>query len=83
MGANFFESSEDMENNAKKGIPNVGLGDNREIRNAIIDRNARISSNVKLINADSIKERETDSYSIVDGIIVVRKNAVIPDGTVI
>lgn len=83
MGANFFESTEDMENNAKKGIPNIGLGDNCEIRNSIIDRNARIGSNVKLINAENIKERNTETYSIVDGIFVVRKNAVIPDGTVI
>jgi glucose-1-phosphate adenylyltransferase len=72
-----------MENNAKMGIPNIGLGDNCEIRNTIIDRNARIGSNVKLINAENIKERNTESYSIVDGIVVVRKNAVIPDGTVI
>jgi glucose-1-phosphate adenylyltransferase len=83
MGANFFESSVDMEKNKKNGIPNVGLGDNCEIRNAIIDRNARIGNNVKLINADSVQERNTETYSIVDGIIVVRKNAIIPDGTVI
>jgi len=83
MGANFFESSEDMKNNATKGIPNIGLGDNCEIRNTILDRNARIGNNVKLINAENIQEKNTESYSIVDGIIVVQKNAVIPDGTVI
>jgi glucose-1-phosphate adenylyltransferase len=83
MGANFFESPEDMENNFKNGIPNVGLGDNCEIRNAIIDRNARIGSDVKLINTENIKEKNAETYSIIDGIIVVRKNAVIPEGTVI
>jgi len=83
MGANFFESAKDLENNAKKGIPNVGIGDNCEIRRTIIDRNARIGNDVKLINADSIQQRNTENYSIVDGIIVIQKNAVIPDGTVI
>jgi glucose-1-phosphate adenylyltransferase len=83
MGANFFESPDDMANNAKKEVPNLGLGDSCQIRNAIIDRNARIGSHVMLINKDSVQERNTETYSIVDGIIVVRKNAVIPDGTVI
>jgi glucose-1-phosphate adenylyltransferase len=83
MGANFFESREDMEKNATKGIPPIGIGENCEIRNAIIDRNARIGNNVKLINAENIKEKKSENYSIVDGIIVIQKNAIIPDGTVI
>jgi glucose-1-phosphate adenylyltransferase len=83
MGANFFESREDMEKNATKGIPPIGIGENCEIRNAIIDRNARIGNNVKLINAENIKERKSENYSIVDGIVVIQKNAIIPDGTVI
>lgn len=83
MGANFFESSEETEKNIKKGIPPIGLGENCVIRNAIIDRNARIGYDVKLINAENIKEKETEAYSIVDGIVVVQKNAIIPDGTVI
>lgn len=83
MGANFFESSEEIKKNKEKGIPPIGLGENCEIRNTIIDRSARIGCDVKLINAENLKEKESEAYSIVDGIVVVQKNAIIPDGTVI
>lgn len=83
MGADFFESQDDIEQNIKNGIPNIGIGTNCEIRNAIIDKNARIGNGVKLVNSRNIREEATEDYEIHDGIIVVPKNAVILDGTAI
>ncbi|MFP4081856.1 MAG: glucose-1-phosphate adenylyltransferase [Candidatus Aminicenantes bacterium] len=83
MGADFFESAEDISENKKKSIPNTGIGKNCHIRNAIIDKNARIGNEVKLINARNIQNQTTDDYVIRDGIIVIPKNSIIPDGTVI
>lgn len=83
MGADFFETMADWSRNASDGIPDVGIGSDCEIRKAIIDKNARIGNRVKLINARGLRSETTAKYSIVDGIIVVPKNAVIPDGTVI
>lgn len=83
MGANYFESKEEIEENAKKYIPPIGIGKNCEICNAIIDRNARIGDNVRLINQHGIKNETSENYSIVDGIIVVKKNAVILNDTVV
>jgi len=83
MGADFFESFEEIERNMKKGIPQIGVGSDCEIRNAIIDKNARIGNAVKLINARNINNETKDEYVIRDGIIVIPKNALIPDGTVI
>ena len=62
---------------------NVGIGRDCEIRNAIIDKNARIGHGVKLVNRNGVAAETAESYAIVDGIIVVPKDAVIPDGTVI
>ena len=59
------------------------LGDNCIIRNSIIDKNARIGNGVNLVNERNVTEEEAENYVIRDGIIVVPKNAVIPDGTVI
>jgi glucose-1-phosphate adenylyltransferase len=83
MGADYFESNEEKARNAAAGIPPIGIGRECEIRKAIIDKNARIGNGVKLINAKSTRDEQTDNYVIVNGIIVVPKNGVIPDGTVI
>lgn len=83
MGADFFESKEEIDSKLEKDIPRVGIGNDCEIKNAIIDKNARIGNGVKLVNARRIDEETQGEYVIRDGIIVVPKNAVIPDGTVI
>lgn len=83
LGADKFESTSEIERNKENDVPNIGIGNNCEIRNAIIDKNARIGHNVKLINARGIQEEETENYVIRNGIIVVPKNAVIQNGTVI
>ncbi len=81
MGANRFELHKDTTTGRKRRIPDIGIGDNCEIRNAIIDRNARIGNNVKLVNTRSVKQHQCESCHIVDGITVIPKNAVIPSGT--
>lgn len=83
MGADFFESVEELSRNKKEGIPNLGIGKNCEVRNVIIDKNVRIGNGVKLINPRNIKDKDTEDYVIRDGIIVIPKNAIIPDGTMI
>lgn len=83
MGANLFESQSARADNKKKRIPDIGVGDNCEIHNAIVDQNARIGHNVKLLNTKNLKKHQCETCHIIDGIVVVPKNAVIPNGTVI
>ena len=83
MGADYYESREDLARNRDRGVPDVGIGREAEIRDAIIDKNARIGHGVKLVNRNGVAAETAESYSIVDGIIVVPKSAVIPDGTII
>ena len=83
MGADYFESQEEMISNANNGIPKIGIGDDCEIRNAIIDNNARIGNGVKLINVRNVSEEQAENYVIRDSIIVIPMNSIIPDGTVI
>ncbi|MGE4454255.1 MAG: glucose-1-phosphate adenylyltransferase [Sphaerochaeta sp.] len=83
MGASFYETQEQKAENAKKGIPNIGIGRGTIIRKAIIDQNARIGDGCR-IGIDDIPRQEGDyaMYSIHDGIIVINKNAIIKNGTV-
>jgi len=83
MGADSFESQEEIEKNSGQGIPKMGIGSGCEIRNAIIDKDARIGNGVRLINVKNVDNVETPDYSIIGGIIGSPKHSVINDGTVI
>jgi glucose-1-phosphate adenylyltransferase len=65
------------------GAPPVGIGRGSCIENAIIDKNARIGRDVRLVNGNDVMEAEGDGWVIREGIIVVPKNGVVPDGTVV
>ena len=84
MGADFHETPERKAENRRIGRPDVGIGRGSNIEGAIIDKNARIGEGV-IIRPHAPDEEmiETENYVIRDGIVVVPKNAVIPDGTVI
>jgi glucose-1-phosphate adenylyltransferase len=63
--------------------PPVGIGKGAVIENAIIDKNARIGRNVRIVNEQGLQEGEGPWWVIRDGIVVVPHNAVVPDGSVI
>ena len=83
MGADRFETGEQLEENAAKRIPNVGIGNHCTIINAIIDKDVRVGDNVSIINAHNLQEKDDENYSIRDGIIVIPKGSWIRSGTVI
>jgi glucose-1-phosphate adenylyltransferase len=61
----------------------VGVGENSVIKGAIIDKNARIGHNVTIRYIPDRPDEETEHWVSRDGIIIVPKNASVPDGTVI
>jgi len=84
MGADFYETPERKAENRHLGRPDVGIGRDSIIEGAIIDKNARIGEGVTIRpHAPDEGMVETENYVIRDGVVVVPKNAVIPDGTVI
>ncbi|MEX2381877.1 MAG: glucose-1-phosphate adenylyltransferase [Opitutales bacterium] len=83
MGADYFEAPEELENNRKEGRPDIGIGENSRIRNAIIDKNARIGKNVILSPEGKPDLYQSGGIVVRDGVLCVTKNAVIHDNTVI
>lgn len=83
MGADDFESDAEITANAENGIPNVGVGHGCRIRNAIIDKGARIGGNVTLDPEGKPANYEGQGIFIRDGVLIVTKNSIIPDGTTI
>ena len=85
MGADYYQTIDDMHADLERDFPRVGIGEGAVIKRAIIDKNARIGKGARLVNEAGVVEAngEGGSYFIRDGIIMVPKNALIKDGTVI
>ena len=83
MGADYFESFEDIQSNISRSKPHIGIGGNSLIRRAIIDKNARIGKNVRLVNKNNIENEDGSNgdYYIREGIVIVPKNGIIQDNT--
>ncbi len=79
MGADYFETDRHKAENKRLGRPNIGIGNNVEIENAIVDKNVRIGDNVIIRSRPDLTE--TPVYKVVDGILCVLKEAVIPSNT--
>jgi len=85
MGSDYYESPSERAKASESGKVPLGVGANTIIRRAIVDKNARIGRSVQIVNKDHVKEgrREDQGFVIDSEIVVVIKNATIPDGTVI
>ena len=83
MGTDFYETLEDMNSSVERGIPKLGIGERCYIKNAIIDKNCRIGNDVRINGGKHLSNSDHSLYTIKDGIVVVKKGAVLPDGFVI
>ena len=83
MGNDYYETLSDMEENSKKGVPKMGIGERCYIQNAIIDKNCRIGNDVRINGNASLPDSDHKLYIVKGGIVVVKKGAIIPDGFVI
>ncbi|HEX8144994.1 MAG TPA: glucose-1-phosphate adenylyltransferase [Pyrinomonadaceae bacterium] len=85
MGADYYQTIEDMRADMAANLPRIGIGKGSIIHRAIIDKNARIGEGVRLINEAGVENSDSDdgSYYIRDRIILVPKNATIKDGTIV
>jgi glucose-1-phosphate adenylyltransferase len=83
MGNDYFETLDDITHAHKIGIPLLGIGDRCYIRNAIIDKNCRIGDDVRINGGPHLADTDHALYTVKDGIVVVKKGAVIPNGFVI
>ena len=83
MGSDFYETNASKAESDEKGIPRIGVGENTRIEQAIIDKNARIGANCVITPDDKPEHFDGENYYIREGIVIIPKNAVIQDDTVI
>ena len=81
MGNDYYESLEEVQEHKISIF--MGIGERCFIKNVILDKNCRIGDDVRINGGKHLDDVETDSYFIKDGIVVVKKGATIPKGTII
>lgn len=84
MGSDYYESSSAHVLDADPSWPEVGVGAGTVIESAIVDKNCRIGKNVRVVNQRGLDESgDVEDVVIRDGLPVVVKDAVLPDGWVL
>ncbi|HEY0244625.1 MAG TPA: glucose-1-phosphate adenylyltransferase [Mucilaginibacter sp.] len=83
MGSDNYQTLEQIQESHESGIPIMGIGDRCKIKNAIIDKNTYIGDDVYINCGEKLEDGDFPTYTVKDGIVVIKKRAVIPNGTVI
>lgn len=80
MGNDFYETIEEIAYYFSKGIPRLGIGDNCNLTNVIVDKDCRIGNNVTIKGGAHLADSDHSLYAIKDGIVVIKKGSIVPDG---
>ncbi|GAA3642401.1 glucose-1-phosphate adenylyltransferase [Flavivirga jejuensis] len=81
MGSDYYETLHEIKEKKIKNL--MGIGERCFIKNAILDKNCRIGDDVRINGGNHLKDTETDTYAVKEGIVVVKNGAIIPNGFVI
>ena len=83
MGNDQYETLTEIAEAKAKGFPMLGIGERCYIKNAILDKNVRIGNDVRINGGGHLENQDHALYTVKDGIVVLKKGSVIPDGFVI
>ena len=83
MGADYYETPFQQEDNRKRQRPDIGIGEGTVIEDAIIDKNVRIGRNVVIRAAGKDRDMDGKNFYVRDGVVIIPKGITISDGTVI
>ena len=83
MGSDYYETLADIQHAVENGLPKIGIGDRCYIKNAIIDKNCRIGNDVRINGGHHLENTDHTLYTVKDGIVVIKKGAILPNGFVI
>ena len=83
MGCDRYQTLLEIAADKEAGRAWLGIGDRCKIKNAIIDKNCRIGSDVEINGGDHLADGDFELYAVKDGIVVIKKDSVVPDGTII
>jgi glucose-1-phosphate adenylyltransferase len=79
MGNDYYETMDDIQSSQQRGIPKIGIGERCYLRNVIVDKNCRIGNDVRINGGSHLEPVDKPLYTIKDGIVVIKKGAVLND----
>jgi glucose-1-phosphate adenylyltransferase len=81
LGNDFYEPVDGIAESTARGMPLLGIGDDTIIAGAIVDKNVRIGKRVRIVNEHGWQNTaDSDRFTIRDGVAVIPKDAIVPDG---
>lgn len=83
MGNDFYETLDEIQYNTERNIPKIGIGDRCYFKNTIVDKNCRIGNDVRVNGGSHLADCDHALYTVKDGIVVLKKGAILPNGFVI
>lgn len=83
MGSDYYETLAELQHDIEHGLPKIGIGERSYIKNAIVDKNCRIGNDVRINGGSHLPDGDHSLYTVKDGIVVIKKGAVLPNGFVI
>jgi glucose-1-phosphate adenylyltransferase len=83
MGADHYQNLAQIEEANRAGVPLVGVGERCHIENAILDKSCCIGNDVRILGGKHLADGDYPTHSVQDGVVVVKKRAFLPNGTVI
>ena len=83
MGCDYYETINQINQKTEKGQPVLGIGERCLIEDAIVDKNCSIGNDVQIKGGPHLEKIDHPLYTVKDGIVVIKKGAVIPNGFVI
>jgi glucose-1-phosphate adenylyltransferase len=83
MGSDYYETIPEMAHSLERGIPKLGIGERCSIENAILDKDCRIGDDVNIKGGAHLADTDHSLYTVKDGIVVIKKGAVLTNGFVI
>jgi glucose-1-phosphate adenylyltransferase len=81
MGSDRYQTLIEIQSETDLGRPLIGVGERCVIKNAILDKNCRVGNDVHIEGTPDLEDGDFGTYAVKDGIVVIKKGAVIPDGT--
>ncbi|MBV8252210.1 MAG: glucose-1-phosphate adenylyltransferase [Chitinophaga sp.] len=80
MGSDYYQTLDELNRAKDNGLPPMGIGEDCVINNAIIDKNCSIGNGVHINGGKHLADGDFEKYTVKDGIVVVKKGMVLPDG---
>jgi glucose-1-phosphate adenylyltransferase len=80
MGNDYYQTLEEIKSAVSRGMPPLGIGERCYIKNAIIDKNCRVGNDVRINGGKHLPDGDSEKYTVQEGIVVIKKGSVLPDG---